>query len=100
MSSNRLSQSASATSWFDGKPHIRVYTLSGDGNVKESCWDKDHWYAGALTDQFQANCAPGATSWLDGGQIHLRVYSTTLTDGFQEFCWDKDSWYVGAFKGT
>jgi hypothetical protein len=99
MGSNRLSQSAAATSWWDGgNVHIRVYTLSADGKVHESCWDKDSWYSGALSGKFAAISAPGPTSWYVGGQIHIRATALSAEKKTQEVCWDGggQGWYLGA----
>lgn len=97
--SNRLSQSASPTSWWDGSNiHIRVYNLGKDGKIHESCWDKDSWYSGALSGKFSAISAPGATSWFVGGQVHIRATSLSAEKKTQEYCWDGggSGWYLGA----
>lgn len=99
--SNRLSQSASPTSWWDGSNiHIRAYYLAPDGKVQESCWDKDSWYKGALCNKYSAISAPGATSWYVGGTIHIRATSLDAAKKTQEYCWDStpQGWYLGALS--
>ena len=40
-------QSVSATTWFDGSVHVRVYAVNA-GVTTEWCWDADGpWYKGA-----------------------------------------------------
>jgi hypothetical protein len=84
----------SATSWFTGGPHLRVYSEEG-GKLIERCWDDNGpWYTGAYRGEGKT---VGSTSWLDrNGQIHIRVYSGNAGK-ITEQCWDKDKWYTGAF---
>lgn len=84
----------SAVSWFDGNPHLRVYTAT-KGQVTEQGFDGS-WYTG----QFSApGYSVGATSWLEGSQIHIRVYVSDRTGKITEQCWDGNGWYVGAYQG-
>ena len=83
----------SAVSWFDGSPHLRVYTSNGS-QVTEQAYDGS-WYTGAFS---AAGTTAGATSWLDGsGQIHIRVYVANSSGNITEYCWDSNEWYTGQF---
>jgi len=95
----RCSSASAKLSWAAPRP-ARVYAQGTNGRLREYCWDKDKWYLGALSNEFSAIAAPGATSWLEGSQVRLRIYALAPDQQVHEYCWDGSGWYVGQFRSN